>query len=326
MQDGRVNRMASCAWAVVACVSAAMLGGCGLFGDKEPTKQDPALVGTSKKPVPAFAEIARAYNQRIQYQDQLFARVNLKLTYADEEGNLKTEEPEGRLQIIRPAKLALSLGKAGQTLLWFGCDPEKYWWLDMTDNAKRIGAVGRHEDFDDSAAERIGLAIKPLDMIRLLGIVPIEVMSKGATQWSQDGRLLGVTSAIGARGYQRIWMDPRTLQPETIEIFNQSRELVLVAQHEGLENIEITRSLPGAQLTNPRIAARIFITHLESGTEARMTLTGVKDGPISEKAFQLPVLLDRFAIDRVIDLDARGKKARPASSAAGGSGSGQGSK
>ena len=290
-------------------------GGCENFGEKggegaaKPTTANP--INKKFGEPPAYAVVAREYNRSVDYLDRISARANILITYFDEEGNERTEDPEGRLQIIRPNKLALSLGKAGQILFWFGCDPEQYWWIDLSEKGKRIAAVGRHEKFDDATAARIGLPIKPLDLIRMMGIVKMDVAAKGATQWSDDGKLVGITAPIGDRGFQRTWVDPKTMRPSTIEIFDKNREKVLVAEHTGEEPVEFFRDLPGAAFAHVRVPSRIEITHLERDghpeTKARLTLTGVRDGPITEKAFDLSVLLDKYPVDKTIDLDARKK-------------------
>lgn len=284
-----------------------MMGGCESDGDAKPAIQPETSV--RKDAPPAYGPTAKAYNEKVQHLDRVFARANLKLTYFDKDGVEKTEDPEGRLQIVRPNKLALSLGKAGSTLFWFGCDPDRYWWIDMTDSKKMFAAVGTHDKFDDSAAKRIGIAVRPLDLVALLGIVPMDTNAPGATQWSKDGKQLGVTSQLGKRGYVRHWLSPETLTVEQVEIFNHDRTLILTAVHEGSQAVEITRDLPpGTKISQIRMPERVYVTHYESRTEVRMTLSGVKDGPVSDKAFDLGELLKRFEIEMIIDLDApRGK-------------------
>lgn len=309
-----MRRLASVlgAAAAIALIGVAGLAGCENFGKGEGDKPS-ATVGDVKRfgPPPTYADAARDYNRTVDFLDRISARANILITYYDEEGKEKTEDPEGRLQIIRPNKLALSLGKAGQILFWFGCDPEQYWWIDLSEKGKRLAAVGRHEKFDDATAARIGLPIKPLDLIRMIGIVKMDPVAKGATQWSNDGKLVGITAPIADRGYQRTWVEPKSMRPVTIEIFDRSRNLILVAEHTGDESVEFNRDLPGAAFSHSRVASRIEITHLEREghpeTKARLTMTGVRDGPISDKAFDLSVLLDKYPVDKTIDLDAREK-------------------
>ncbi len=297
---------------VAGMLAAAILGGCEGQGlnwfDKEGEKPQTESRLRLDKPV-EYVQAARQFNRNLDYLDRVKARVNILLTYFDEEGNERHEDPEGVLQIVRPNKLAVSLGKAGQVLFWFGCDPEEYWWLDLSEKGKRIAAIGRHEKFDDATAQRIGMPIKPLDLIRLLGVVKMDVSVRGATQWSDDGKFLGISSPIGDRGFQRVWVDPTTMHATSIEIFDRQRNMVLVAEHTGSEFVEVTRDIPGLKVGQVRMPSRVEITHLDTKAKVRVTMTGLRDDKISEKAFDLPTLLEKYPVDKTIDLDAKKKSA-----------------
>lgn len=314
----RVVRLAA------SIVFAVTLAGCS---SPEPAWRAPdesAVFGvapeSAKLLLPEFREVAQAYNKRLVGCDRIAARANIRLVYTDKAGEQQVENPEGTLQVItqdpRRPRLALSLGKAGQTLFWFGCDAERYWWLDLSDKDDRVAGVGRLALFDRPAAtgggpggarQRLGLAIKPTDLIRLLGVIPIEASAPGKLQWSRDGSLLGIVTRLGTArtdGSQRVWADPKTLVPRTIELYDAKGRLVLVGEHEGLENVQITRTgIPELIGARPRVPARVYCRHTESGSDIRLTLTGVKDGPISDKAFDLGELKRRLGVNREVDFD-----------------------
>jgi hypothetical protein len=290
--------------------------GCETPGTSGAKPNTAPIITANLPPLPSYAETAAAYNARLVGTDRLVARANIRLTYFDKDGERRSEQPEGTLQIIRPDRLALSLGKAGQTLFWFGCDPERYWWIDLTDKAMRVAYVGRHAALDapgGAARQQFGIAIRPTDLIQLLGIVPLDPNTKGQMQWSADGKRLGIVTRLAptasgttaAAGYQRLWVDPVKLIPAKIELYDAALKLVLVGEHEGQENLEITRTgiseLIGA---HPRVPARVYCRHAESGTDIRLTFTGVKDGRISDRAFVLDELVKQLGVDRVVDLDA----------------------
>ncbi|MBY0262817.1 MAG: hypothetical protein K2Q20_10760, partial [Phycisphaerales bacterium] len=127
--------MRRCAAVLLTCGLGMGLAGCegGMPWDSSPRDKPEVKAEAGGKALPKFVDVAREYNLRVASLERLSAWSNIKLTYFDEEGKPRTEEPEGRLQIVRPSKLALTLGKAGQTLFWFGSDPERYWWIDLTD-------------------------------------------------------------------------------------------------------------------------------------------------------------------------------------------------
>lgn len=291
-----------------------LASGCDSGGEKSWLRPDEsAQFGTpeaASKPLPKYSDIAAAYNARLVGTDRIAARANIQLTYIDKEGERKVENPEGTLQVIAtpPLRLALSLGKAGQTLFWFGCDGDRYWWLDLSDKNDRVAGVGRLSKFegpDGAAQARLGIAIRPTDLIRLLGVVPLNPESRAQMQWSRDGKLLGVVTRLdGKSGFQRLWLEPQTYVPRTIELYDKRARLVLVGEHEGQENVQITRTgVEGLVGARPRVPSRVYCRHIESRTDIRLTLTGVRDGPISDKAFDLDELRRRLSVDRTVDLD-----------------------
>jgi hypothetical protein len=105
-------------------------------------------------------------------------------------------------------------------------------------------------------------------------------------------------------------MDPQTDLPLSIEIFDPQKKLVLTARHVGQEPIELASGR-----YRPPIAAQITVEHHASKTQARLSLTGVKDSGVSDKAFELNTLIDKYPVDRQIDLDQpRAPKPGPAAS------------
>lgn len=275
-----------------------------------PLPEPQAAVAAPRQNLPTYAEAASRYNERVRPLDRLIARATIRLTYTDDQGERRIEQPDGTLQIVRPNKLAIDLGKSGQKLFWFGADDQRYWWLDLSGD-DHIAYVGRHDQFlakgGGPAAQRLGLSIPPMDFIAATGVTMLDPKAKGVTQWSRAGDRLGLVSPTAGKdgGLQRIWVDPKSMVPVLIELFDSRRRLILTAEHEGEERVEMTRTgVPGSRGERPRIPARITVRHFESNTEIRVSLSGAKDGPISDKAFMLDELLRRLSVQEVIDLDA----------------------
>lgn len=316
------HRSALLAGACGLSLLAGMLTGCqdSANGAKSSDTSQQALIA-SLGPVPTYAQAAAAYNRRVAPLDRLFARANIQLTYLDKDGELRTEQPEGMLQVIRPDRLSLNLGKAGQNLFWFGCDDRRYWWIDLSDKDDKFAAVGRHDLFGtpgNLASKRLGVAIGPKDLIMLLGIVPLDPAARGATQWAseqpKDGSApsLMVLASVGkagtsSAGWVRLTVDAKSMMPRAIDLIDAKQKVILTARHEGEEQVEITRS--GAQGTvgagaRVPVASRVYAHHLESGTDFRLTLTGASDKVTSQKAFDLTELVKSLRVDRQVDLDA----------------------
>lgn len=257
-------------------------------------------------PLPDYAQVAAAHNARVAPLDSLFARHVSRITYIDENGDRQVDQAEGTIQVVLPDHLAISLGKAGHRVFWFGGDGERYWWFDLRD--RRTAYVGRFDNFD-TARRRVGITIHPLDLIRVLGIVPLpEDPAAGAMQWSADGALLGVTTRIRDDGYQRLWLDPQSYEPRKIELFDADRQLTLVADLAEYTHAEVADLAVG-----PRIASRINVLESESGVEVRLTMDAPSDGArrISTDAFELDALRRAMGVERTVDLDAEQALAPP---------------
>lgn len=293
------------ALAAVAALAMLFTTGCE-SNQTTPLPEADAPLTAKGKPLPTYAAAVAEYNERVLPLDRLSARATIRLTYRDQAGEEHTEQPDGTLQIIRPRRLALDLGKSGQKLFWFGSDDERYWWLDLSNRDDRVAQVGRHDKFGagSTASKRLGIALSPLDLIAAVGITPIDPSLKGVTQWSRDQTRLGIVSPLKQGGLQRIWLEPKTMVPTSIELFDAKRRLVLTATHEGDERVEMTRTgVPGSVGERPRIPARVTCIHHESKSEIRISLSDARDGPISDKAFKLDELITRLGVERVIDLD-----------------------
>lgn len=291
--------------AVAAC-GALTLGACLAGCDSSSAVHDDGPV--QRAPLPDYSTVAAEFNANADRLARFRAQVDIRVIFFNREGDRQTEECDGLLQVIRPDRMALSFRKVSQTLFWLGCNGTHYWWIDMTGD-EPLAAVGRHEKFGPSQARLIGVAIQPLDLIRLLGCVPLPVDPRrplGALQWSDDGARLGVTITIGPRGEtQRLWLDPATFLPVYVELFDARRRPVIVAdlsQHEPVRQFEDGRPAP-------LLAGRVHINQLEQQTELRLLLRGMQDGgpkserPISDSAFDFAAIASTFNIQKAGDLD-----------------------
>ncbi len=245
---------------------------------------------------PAFLESAALYNDQVELLARVRADAVIRIRYTDDDGKRRTEQGEGLLQVVRPDRLALSVNKVGQRLFWFGCDGSRYWWFDLTGD-ERLGAFGLHERFEENA---VGLGIHPLDLVQLLGITPLDIAHPGRTQWSEDGRQLGVTTRTADAGYLRIWLDPERYWAQEVELFDAERNLVarsLLSRHLGVD-------IAGRGGYRPRMPGRILVEDPSSGAELRLTLYAPRDSVIADEAFDLRTLVETLRPDRVVDLDA----------------------
>jgi len=273
-----------------------LLGGC-----QQPRDDGPPIVRDG--PPPALAEAAAAYNARIAPLTSLRAAAVVRIEFVNEAGERRREQGEGRLQVVGTQRVALDVGKLSETLLWLGCDGERYWWLDLT-GGERLAYSGRHDGFDRSRARSLGVVVPPLDLLGLIGAAPLET-TRGGTQWSADGRWLGIVTPAGRAGTRRTWVDPATYEPKMVELFDDQGVATVAAELSLPQLVAIS----GSGRLGPSLPSRVRVSHIASGALLTLDLADLSDGKgrISDDAFRLEALCRAFGVARVVDLDAGGE-------------------
>lgn len=283
--------------AVILGVSMLVLGGCP-SGQGKGNADDGAVV---RAPAPSYREAAAAYNQRVEPLARFRAQATVQFRYVDREGKDRIEQPEGTIQIVRPDKLALSLGKLGQVKFWLGSDDERYWWLDLMDEP--VAFAGKHAAFGDRAARRLGISLAPLSLIRVLCLTPMDPQAWGATQWSEDGERLGITTGIDGEGRQRVWVDPATYRPIKIELYDAAGKPSVIAHCEGDERVEVAAG--STRGGSPWIPKSVSIYAVGTDATIRVSLGGAKNDGVNDKAFEFEEIVGTYGVERVVDLDAQ---------------------
>jgi hypothetical protein len=265
-----------------------------------------APVATPGDPTPDYAEVAAAYNARVVRLERIWARAVVQIIYTDENERRRTTQGEGHLQIIQPARLALSVGKLSEVHFWLGADDERFWVFELAD-ASRV-SVGRHENVGAPCARDLALPVHPLDLLDLLGVTTLPepgAQPAPAMAWSSQTGLL--TFELPARmGVRRLSLDPASFEPVRIELLPASdAPPVVVSELENYDRVTL-RDAPGY---NPRMASRIVVTHPESESEIRMSLYDAEDGKsqsgrLAPPVFRLDTLMRAYAPRTIDVLDA----------------------
>ncbi|MFI4896510.1 MAG: hypothetical protein ACIARR_01650 [Phycisphaerales bacterium JB059] len=285
-----------------ALALAGMLCGCAsldpLAGQHEPASQHEPRV--QRRAAPEYAVIAASFNERVAPADTLWARASIRVDGRDAEGGRLNEQAEGHLQIERPRRLALSIGKLGETHLYLGSSDEVYWWMDLIDKDDAFAVFGRHEFVTPEKASQLGVPVHPLDLIDAIALSPLPAEAPGAwAAWTDDGTEL-VVRAPGRWGARRMWLDPETLEPRRVEIEDDAGRLLLSAD---LSRYDYVRKSGDATI-RLRLATRYEIKTAGLDATVRINLFEPKIRSIRPIAFDLPRLLETYRIDQAWDLDA----------------------
>jgi len=254
------------------------------------------------QPPPGYAEVAARFNERADRLGRIWANATARISYLDEEGDRHTEQGEGHFQFLAPSKFALSIGKISEVLFWIGCDEHRYWFFQMYEG-DRV-SVGRNANIGAPCSRGSGLPASPLDIIDLLGVTPLPMEALGATSWSLNGKWL-VVDAPGHLTWRRLFLDPATLLPHRVELYDpdDTTEPLVIASIEEHDKVE----LDGVGGFMPRAPSRLQIDHPASGTSIRLFLHNMNDGKANRRlpdaAFTLETLMEAYAPDEIIVLD-----------------------
>jgi hypothetical protein len=252
---------------------------------------------------PSFAEIARKYNQRVAGLDRVWARSTVRFQGADDKGQKIDEQGEGYLQVIRPRKLYMTVGKVGDVGYELGSDDYRYWWIDARE---KFALVGRHERATQTMLERAGLPVAPLDVMAVLGITELRQEGAGAPviAWSKGGDRLVVTM-IRSDGTKEMRLDPERFEPLEIAIKNKQGATTVRAELSEYEEVLSTEKAAGGGGDPSRMATRIHVVAPKQQTEITMWLHDAenKGNRIKERSFDFDAQVREFRVQRVKDLD-----------------------
>lgn len=171
-----------------------------------------AACSTPKRPkdLPATASIVEAHNARVVGLDRLWARTSVRVEGRDAEGSKFSEQGEGHLQVERPDRVAVTVGKLGEVYFALGANGEQYWLVDVSDNERRVMLLGEQDQATPAKAEVLGLPVHPRDLPLLMGLMPLDESTAPDPVWDDQGRaVLTIPSRWGSVALR---FDPRSLE------------------------------------------------------------------------------------------------------------------
>lgn len=301
-------------WCAVALIPWLALGGC--------KSDSPAASSSASAPAPiTYAGIAERFNQRVDKLGRIWSRAVVSIDFTDDEGRRRYEQGEGFFQVVRPSSLALSVGKAGETFVWMGCDAERYWVIEP--RREKRASIGRHEALTPAKLKALLLPCAPLDLISLAGLrplpvgdfrrgerpsEPIEALDRGDTFWQFDVPREGQTF--------RYLVEPKTLRPRVVSIVDRATgKLTTTARLDNYLGVEIQ----GMGGSYPVMPALVRVEHIPTGSVIKMTLDGMNDGLVNDgrrkgrlapENFDFNALCDAFGVTEIFDLDSAGSVGR----------------
>ncbi len=248
-------------------------------------------------PPPAAADLIAHHNQRVAPLDRLWARVSVRAEGKDPRGEKFREQGEGHLQIIRPDRFSLTIGKFEETYFTLGANAEQYWTIDLSQSEHKVAMIGQQSKATPEKLDALGVPIHPHEMIMLLGILPIDDSVKTTAHWSPDAKAIGI-EVPAQWGTVAFWFDAKTLEISRTQAFDHSGELVASAK------LWRYKSVSGlAQGTNAWAPGVIEVRAAGFDGLVRIEVSSPKSKSIRPVVFKPENLIKIYRVHETIDLD-----------------------
>lgn len=284
---------------LAATVLGALISGCA-------EKSRPSL-SAEARPAPAYGDVVRAWNERADRLSRVWASGVISMNYTDDQGKRRYEQGEAHFQLIQPDRLAVSASKLGETLLWAGCDGQRYWLLEPKEHKRAF--VGRHSLASADKVSRLGLPALPVELPSLLGVTPLRLPAPGVEPkltWSADGTRLELATRSSGGAMLTYSLDPATRLP---------RSATMERPGDPDSRVEVTLdddqpvAIPGQAGNLPRFPARISVRRPASNSVLMLSLERMTADPrkLRDQAFDFEALVGALGINEIIDLDASGQ-------------------
>lgn len=284
-------------FALVVLLSGGMLIGCSSGPRFDPKTAPPPI---------AASELIRVHNERVAPLDRLWARVSVRVEGQDPRGDKFREQGEGHLQIVRPDRFSLTIGKFEETYFAVGANGEQYWSIDLSQSEHKIAMIGEQSLATPAKLAALGLPIHPHEMIMLLGVLPIDETLEISSHWSPDGKNIGI-EVPADWGSVAFWFDAKTAELARTQAFDAAGELVASGKLwrykpvEGLED-------PDARSTAPGV---VELRAVGFDGLVRMEVSGPRHKPIRPVVFRPENLVRIYRVHETIDLDSPMNPAEP---------------
>ena len=319
----RSRRTAHDVWRGIAGVGAlactgslVLLAGCQTTGDGATAAAE--VRAAPGVPPPSYDEVAAAYNARVAVFERVWARVTAVYRGVDDAGNRLREQAEGHIQIERPDRVALSLGKLGETYLYLGSNGSRYWWIDLVDSDRKVALIGTHAEATPERVRALGLPVRPPELVETIGILRLPETGGTVEPDTRPGAPAGgyVVTAPGRRGPVRLWFAPDGAPDEAGVAAGAGVEPTRIALLDGAGEERLAATLEAYQrfegVDEPRahrLPRRVRVESDRFEGWARITMYDPQRRSINQLVFDPEGLFGRLGVNEVIDLDERFERA-----------------
>ena len=248
--------------------------------------------------LPNYADLVGKYNAKHGGLDKLWTRAVVEVTWKDGDKD-RFEQGEGNLIISQPSSTALSVGKLGNTVLWAGSNNDMSFLFDLKENDTTLYTI-RNPNIGHPAAKPLPVSVKPTDLIKLLGIAPIDASKlpeDPAVEWVDGGYLIeppgtGTRLVLSADGV-----------PVRVDLLDDAGHSKVIAKLSNPESVDKLSGLFGGSVLNTHIEVTVpgksdkFVIHLSDQSG------GPDEARVTDDVFSLEKLTEGLKPSKTVELD-----------------------
>jgi hypothetical protein len=274
-----------------------------IAGCEQPPVIDPNLmpepVEAERDEPPAYAELIKRYNQQVEPLDRIWAATDVRMEWENADGDRRSERGDGNLIMERPGRVALTVGKLGETVLWAGASDDGYWLFDLQDR----GTVyyGRYRYLNEPCSRALPMPIQPEAVPYLLGTMPLDPEAVPAGPVEQyNGYYLIEPPELNVR----MLLHPDSARPVRIDLLDETGRSVVIAR---LRDPQPVKMKSVAEQKWPAMASEAEVYVLEENARLELELNQLAGGPREDRikagAFDFDTLMTVHEPARRVDLD-----------------------
>ncbi|MCE9589240.1 MAG: hypothetical protein K8S99_01805 [Planctomycetes bacterium] len=256
------------------CVVVAATSGC--TGAGGPTQTRTTIPSA---PLPTYAEAVRRYNDNARKIDRIWSRAVATIEWTDLKDKRRVEQGDDCFVVyVAPDHFALSVGKLGTTLMWAGCDAERYWVIDAQE--PRQAYVGRRANVGRECTDPLPMigGVNPRDVMRLMAVEPIDpgaVPVAPTVEWHEGRWMIEPPGAS-----TRLHIDPATGLATRIDLLDAAGRSRLICK---LSNPVVIESHIVPAGGPAKLAGRMEIELPDGSGSVRLTISSPGDGRADDR-------------------------------------------
>jgi hypothetical protein len=259
---------------------------------------------TAAPEIPTYATLVTKYNKKINGLDRVWSRAVVEVTWKDGDAD-RFEQGEGLFIVEQPSNTALTVGKLGNIVLWAGSNTDSSWLLDLKEGDSTAYTI-HNANIGNAAAKPLPVAVKPNDMIKLVGITkldPNNPPSDPQVEWVDDDNAKGFL--IEPPGTNtRILIDPVTYLATRVEVLDANGHAVIDSHLSKPESVDQKGSFFGGGATmNSRI--EIFVPTKKDKVVLYLSdlSSGADEKRITDDLFSPSDILGTYKPSKTVELD-----------------------